>query len=304
MIFVSGVHGSGKTYFCGRVEEALGCSTYSASKLITQRKQSGFAPDKLIPDIEDNQAYLLSAVEELNEKSSSYLLDGHFCLLNADGIVTRIVSYTFVALSPSAFLLITAEPELITERRQERDGIEHNAEDIRHFQDEELAYATELSERLNIIVNDYYHDPLFPYSELKHTIQESVGISAANGMSKVYIGAQVAPHYAPGEPVFIYRKHSKNDGQKPRYKSCLTSVCVVTNIIKVKSNSNPLVSFDDLLSRIGNKSVFDENDMRAKYNNDRNMVVIELLYCNYFGEGNNVNMDWLDRNGCWVGQGQ
>ena len=104
---------------------------------------------------------MLSAVEELNEKSSSYLLDGHFCLLNADGIVTRIESSTFVALSPSAFLLITAEPELIAERRQERDGIEHNAEDIRRFQDEELAYATELSERLNIPICIYKDDKDF-----------------------------------------------------------------------------------------------------------------------------------------------
>ena len=25
----------------------------------------------------------------------------------------------------------------------------------------------------------------------------------------------------------------------------------------------------------------------------------EMLYYGYFGEGNNVNMDWLDRNGYW-----
>jgi hypothetical protein len=79
-------------------------------------------------------------------------------------------------------------------------------------------------------------------------------------------------------------------------------VCVVTNIISAKTNSRPLISFDELLKRIGNKSVFDENDMRAKYNNDRNLLVIELLYYCYFGEGNNVNMDWLDRNGYWAGQ--
>jgi hypothetical protein len=24
-----------------------------------------------------------------------------------------------------------------------------------------------------------------------------------------------------------------------------------------------------------------------------------MLYYGYFGEGNNVNMDWLDRNGYW-----
>ena len=28
-------------------------------------------------------------------------------------------------------------------------------------------------------------------------------------------------------------------------------------------------------------------------------MIIEMLYYGYFGAGNNVNMDWLDKNGCW-----
>lgn len=30
------------------------------------------------------------------------------------------------------------------------------------------------------------------------------------------------------------------------------------------------------------------------------MTIVELLYYGYFGEGNNVNMDWLERQGCWA----
>jgi hypothetical protein len=155
-----------------------------------------------------------------------------------------------------------------------------------------------------VIVNDNYHDTLFPYSELKGTLQESIGISAANGMSKVYVGAQPSPHYQPGEPVFIYRRHTKEDGQKPRYRSCLTSYCVVTNVIIAKSNFRPLLSFEDLIKSIGNKSVFDEQDMRIKYDAERNLIVIEMLYYGYFGEGNNVNMDRLDKHGYWSTEGQ
>jgi hypothetical protein len=155
-----------------------------------------------------------------------------------------------------------------------------------------------------IIVNDYYHDTLFPYSELSRTLQDSVGMSAANGMSKVYVGSQQSPHYQPGEPVLIYRRHSKKDGQKPRYKSCLTSFCVISNVLIAKKNSISLISFDDLLRQIGNKSVFDESDLLTKYNAERNLVVIEMLYYGYFGGGNNVNMDWLDRNGHWAGQNE
>lgn len=29
-----------------------------------------------------------------------------------------------------------------------------------------------------------------------------------------------------------------------------------------------------------------------------------MLYYGYFGAGNNVNMDWLVRQGCWAGQNQ
>ena len=79
MILISGIHGSGKTYFCERVKEATGFSTYSASSLISERKKSGFSPGKLIPDIDDNQSYLFSAVDDLKANSSSFLLDGHFC---------------------------------------------------------------------------------------------------------------------------------------------------------------------------------------------------------------------------------
>ena len=61
MIFISGVHGVGKTFFCDRVREATGIESYSASKLITQKKHSEFAKDKLIPDIDENQQYLIHA---------------------------------------------------------------------------------------------------------------------------------------------------------------------------------------------------------------------------------------------------
>jgi adenylate kinase len=150
MIFISGVHGSGKSYLCERIKATAGYPTYSASKLISERKQSGFAPDKLIPDIDDNQQYLLTAVRDLNSKGEFYLLDGHFCLLNTSGEITRIPQSTFTTLNPSALVLVTAEPETIAVRRRKRDGVAHNTDDIRRFQDEETAYASEIASLLDI----------------------------------------------------------------------------------------------------------------------------------------------------------
>lgn len=150
MIFISGVHGVGKSYFCNKVKEKLGIDTFSASKLISERKHSGFSRDKLIPDIDDNQQYLLMAVQDLNATGSDYLLDGHFCLLNADGNVTRIPKDTFIALNPDAIVLLTEKPKIIAERRRQRDGIDHNTDSIQQFQEEETTYAGEVAETLGI----------------------------------------------------------------------------------------------------------------------------------------------------------
>ncbi|MFZ3130174.1 MAG: hypothetical protein WA125_03490 [Desulfosporosinus sp.] len=142
----------------------------------------------------------------------------------------------------------------------------------------------------DLIVNDVYHDTLFPYSELSRTLQEKVALSVANGISKIYVGSQYSkPHYRVGEPIFIYRRHTKQDGQKPRYKSCITSFCVVTDVIMVKTNNRCFMTFAELCNRIGNKSVYDQSELQAKYQNDRNLVVIEMLYYGYFGVGHNLN---------------
>lgn len=64
------------------------------------------------------------------------------------------------------------------------------------------------------------------------------------------------------------------------------------------------MTFDELKNRIGNKSVFDESEIYRQYIASKHLTVVELLYCGYFGAGNNVNMDWLDNNGCWASANQ
>lgn len=145
MIFISGVHGVGKSYFCNLVKKATGIETYSASTLIAGKKQSGFAKDKLIPDIDDNQQYLLLAVNEIKATVKNFILDGHFCLLNASGEVQRIAYSTFTMLKPDTIILLTEKPEVIVSRRIERDNIEITTQSIENFQQEEKVYATEVA---------------------------------------------------------------------------------------------------------------------------------------------------------------
>lgn len=68
MIFVSGIHGVGKTYFCNLVREKISIHSYSASQLIVAKQDKIFSVDKLVADINDNQKLLVEAVKELRER--------------------------------------------------------------------------------------------------------------------------------------------------------------------------------------------------------------------------------------------
>ena len=150
-----------------------------------------------------------------------------------------------------------------------------------------------------LIINDTYHDTMFPYSELKNnTLQNAVAMNVSNGLSKVYVGAQYSQlPYGIGDPILIYRRYTAGSGKQ--YRSCMTSFCVVTKIIQAQKSGQKLMSFDELLTKIGNKSVFNKDELKNRYNNDWNVLVMEMLYYGYFGEGNNVNMAWLKQSGYW-----
>jgi adenylate kinase len=150
MIFVSGIHGVGKTFFCKQMKEQLGINAYSASELIAKKRNRGFSTDKIVSGIDENQLLLLDAVNELHAIGDEFILDGHFCLLNADGIISRIPIDTYISLSPDMIILLTENPEIIAARRFQRDGIVVNKVDIDSFQKEEIAYADEVARKLGI----------------------------------------------------------------------------------------------------------------------------------------------------------
>jgi hypothetical protein len=151
-----------------------------------------------------------------------------------------------------------------------------------------------------LVVNDTYHDTLFPYSELKNTFQEQLGLSVANGLTKIYVGSPYsALPYQIGDPILVYRKYT--GGKGAAFKSCVTSYCIVTDIIVSKANGKTNMSINELIGRIKNKSVFDEKEIRTIYEREKNLTAIEMLYYGFFGEGNNVNWAWLKDNG-YMGQ--
>ena len=145
MIFVSGIHGVGKSYFCKMITEKLGIVAYTASDLIAQEKAVCFANNKLNSDIEVNQQYLIQAIEKLRNSGKQFVLDGHFCLLNSAGEVARVPRNTFTALKPETIILLMERPSVIAARRKKRDGIIVSEKEMHNFQTEEYAYAKEIA---------------------------------------------------------------------------------------------------------------------------------------------------------------
>ena len=147
MIFVSGIHGAGKTYFCNIIKEKLGIKNYSASQLIAERRKKDFSADKHVSDINDNQILLLDAINELRMAGEEFILDGHFCLLNEEGVITRIPMETYTLLKPDTMILLLESPKIIAERRFQRDGIRQDECTINDFQCVEKAYAIEIDRK-------------------------------------------------------------------------------------------------------------------------------------------------------------
>ncbi len=150
MIFVSGIHGVGKTYFCNLIKEEIGIKSYSSSQLIAEKRNKEFSADKLVSDIADNQVLLVKAIEELRENKEEFILDGHFCLLNTCGEIIRISYDIFQLLRPDTIVLLTETPDIIAERRFQRDGIVEDISVINAFQTAEKKYASEIAEQFGI----------------------------------------------------------------------------------------------------------------------------------------------------------
>ena len=152
MIFISGIHGVGKTYFCNIVEEKVGIKSFTASELIKKYSHKDYSNLKSLSDIdiEQNQSILIHAVNIIKNKYEKFILDGHLCLIDISGNIIRISKETFIELNPEMLILLTEDAQVISQRRYKRDIIKQPVSLINSFQHEEITYGKEIASLLNI----------------------------------------------------------------------------------------------------------------------------------------------------------
>lgn len=149
IIFIGGIHGSGKGTICETLKSKLEIVHLTGSEVLKWNELSS-KNEKLVNDINETQNRLITNLKKIVEENKTYLLDGHYCLLNKDGIPEKISVQTFKDINPNKLILVIANPQTIKERLENRDTKTYDISLIEQFQNLEIIFAKEISEVLQI----------------------------------------------------------------------------------------------------------------------------------------------------------
>ncbi|EWH05516.1 hypothetical protein AT00_14915 [Pseudoalteromonas lipolytica SCSIO 04301] len=152
IIFVSGIHGSGKGTLCAQLSSITGISNHSCSQII--KDNSNYVEhSKFVSKAEENQTILLHGISNL--KDTSFLLDGHFCLLAKDHSIIEIDDTIFIKMSPTKIIHVVCNEKIIEKRLKDRDGNSIDLSILKEMQHKETVKAKELACKLGIPIYEY-----------------------------------------------------------------------------------------------------------------------------------------------------
>lgn len=147
-MFIGGIHGVGKSSICYDICRDLNIQYLSASELLKWNEINEDPKNKKVASIPDTQTRLILGLQKAVKKNDYYLLDGHYCLLNSKNKIIRVPLDTFKQINPIRLILILDEVSEIKRRLEARDNRLYDLDLLALLQNEELAYAKELSQAL------------------------------------------------------------------------------------------------------------------------------------------------------------
>ena len=72
MIFVCGIHGVGKTFFCEKLSKRTKLPMFSASRLILDNKEKNFK-NKQVDNIDINEEVLIDQINKLQSQYQNFI---------------------------------------------------------------------------------------------------------------------------------------------------------------------------------------------------------------------------------------
>jgi adenylate kinase len=150
IIFIGGIHGVGKGTICKEISLNTGLTHFTASQILKWEKISDEG-NKLVENISSTQDRLIKGLKNLIKKDKKYIIDGHFCLLNSNGIPSRIDEDVFDQINPKTIAVVIDDVEKIVKRLEARDGKIYDIKVLNELQQMEIEYAKYLSDKYSIL---------------------------------------------------------------------------------------------------------------------------------------------------------
>lgn len=167
-IFLSGIHGVGKSTLSKKIQELLDIQTVTVSNLIKQAGKNFDSYNKETKNISKNQELWKNELNNLDLGKSKLLLDGHFCLLDSERNIVLLPFETFNDTNMDKIIVMKNRPELIRDRLFERDQIDYSIDFLQKFQDFEIQQSISYSNKYDIKL--FIYDEKQPLSNLLHFI--------------------------------------------------------------------------------------------------------------------------------------
>lgn len=162
IIFIGGIHGVGKGTICKEIASKIDLIHITASEILKWNEISS-SDNKLVNNISSTQERLINGLKSLIKNDKRYLLDGHFCLLNSNGIPCKIDEDTFDSINPKIISIVIDDIGKIVDRLEKRDNKKYDIKILDELQKMEIEYAKYLSKKYSI-----------PYIEIKNNDYKSL----------------------------------------------------------------------------------------------------------------------------------
>jgi adenylate kinase len=141
---------------CKVISERYNLTHLSSGEILRWEEISN-KQNKRVKDFVSTQVRLLNGLSEILEVNKNYILDGHFCLLNENGVPEIIPEETFYKINPISIAVKTSAIKDVIRRLKNRDKIEYDESILSKMQEMEINQARKISNILKIpffIVDD------------------------------------------------------------------------------------------------------------------------------------------------------
>jgi len=148
LIFIGGIHGSGKTTIGKAAALRLGADFRSCSQIIRFERQTQAVSTPGVTEVDVNQLALITGLKRLRGLSITVILDGHFTLITQNDGIQNIPISVFEAMLPDVLFLVETRPSSVCSRLASRDGVVTHEAEILGYQEHERQFASHVSRKI------------------------------------------------------------------------------------------------------------------------------------------------------------